>query len=120
MVVLLMGITLHAKSGAISFDADKLLLDLRQTDWEYLAKDPQWTNKVGFGRSDADMKRDAESAKSECEIVCQAEGWKSIRVGRRWENMSHPELNDKVTWLRLKFHVPAGMKGYRLGFFFGS
>ncbi|OGV64797.1 MAG: hypothetical protein A2283_04030 [Lentisphaerae bacterium RIFOXYA12_FULL_48_11] len=122
VLLLMCCITLHSKaaddSGAVSFGNDKLLMDLRQTDWEYLEKDPSWTNKVaGFGRSAADMKRDAESAKVECETVSKAEGWKPIRVGRRWENLGHPELNDKVTWLKLKFHVPAEMKSYRLGFF---
>lgn len=104
-------------SGMIEFGADKLLVDLRQTDWEYLARDPQWTGKVGFSRSAADMQRDAERAKTECEAVSKADGWKPIRVGRRWEPMGHPELNDKITWLRLRFYVPAELKGYRLGFF---
>ena len=105
-----------SESGVV-FSADKLLVDLRQGDWECLARDAQWTTKVGFGRSTADMARDAERAKTECEAVSKAEGWKPIRVGRRWEPLGHPELNDKVTWLRLRFRVPAKLKGYRLGFF---
>ncbi|MDD4870616.1 MAG: hypothetical protein PHR77_08645 [Kiritimatiellae bacterium] len=123
MVVLLVNVIafcIEAAGGSeiLQFGNDKLMLDLRQTDWEYLDKDPQWTNKVaGFGRSAADMKRDAESAKSEYETVSKAEGWKPIRVGYRWEKMGHPELNDKVTWLRLKFNIPAALKGYQMGFF---
>ena len=101
-------------SGVIEFSTDRLLVDLRQSDWEYLARDAQWTTKVGFGRSEADMMRDAERAKTECEAVSQAEGWKPIQVGRRWEPLGHPELNDKITWLRLRFRVPDGMKDYRL------
>ncbi|MFA5190278.1 MAG: hypothetical protein WC740_06105 [Verrucomicrobiia bacterium] len=117
---LALSVGLQTASGSepgVVFDADKLLVDLRQTDWEYLAKDAQWTTKVGFGRSAADMVRDAERAKTECEAVNQATGWKSIRIGRRWEPLGHPELNDKITWLRLKFQAPAELKGYRLGFF---
>ncbi len=108
---------LPAGAGVVSFGGDRLLVDLRQTDWEYLARDSQWTSKVGFGRSDADMKRDAERAKTEYEAISSSDGWKPIRVGRRWEAMGHPELNDRIAWLRLRFHVPAGLKGYRLGFF---
>ncbi|MBI5684897.1 MAG: hypothetical protein HZC54_07440 [Verrucomicrobia bacterium] len=108
---------LSTEASVVEFAADKLLVDLRQADWEYLAKDAQWTTKVGFGRSDADMKRDAERAKTECEAVSREEGWKPIRVGRRWEPLGHPELNDKITWLRLRFRVPVEMKGDRLGFF---
>ena len=108
---------LPAEANEVEFGTDKLLVDLRQNDWEYLARDAQWTTKVGFDRSEADMKRDAERAKTECEAVSQAEGWKPIRVGRRWEPLGHPELNDRITWLRLRFRVPAELKGYRLGFF---
>ncbi|MBM3892513.1 MAG: hypothetical protein FJ388_25630, partial [Verrucomicrobia bacterium] len=104
-------------AASVEFAADKLLVDLRQAPWECLAKDAQWTTKVGFGRSDADMKKDAERAKTECEAVSREEGWKPIRVGCRWEPLGHPELNDKITWLRLRFRVPAELKGYRLGFF---
>ncbi|MCX6909902.1 MAG: hypothetical protein NTY01_17920, partial [Verrucomicrobia bacterium] len=104
-------------SGVIEFGTDKLLVDVRQAPWEHLARDAQWTTKVGFGRSEADMKRDAERAKTECEAVSQAEGWKPIQVGRRWEPLGHPELNDKITWLRLRFRVPEELRGYRLGFF---
>jgi len=39
-----------------------------------------------------------------------AERWKPIRVGCRWENMGHPELNDRITWLRLRFRVPADVE----------
>jgi len=105
------------ETAAVEFGTDKLLVDLRQVDWEYLARDAQWTTKVGFGRSEADMKRDAERAKTECEAISLTEGWKPIRVGRRWEPLGHPELNDRITWLRLRFHVPSELKGYRLGFF---
>lgn len=115
--VALAAATFASDSGVIEFSADKLLLDVRQAPWEYLARDAQWTTKVGFGRSTADMARDAERAKTECEVVSNAEGWKPINVGRRWEPLGHPELNDKITWLRLRFRVPAAMKGYRLGFF---
>lgn len=115
--VLIASAALASGSPAIEFSSDKLLVDLRRVDWEYLARDAQWTTKVGFGRSEADMKRDAERAKTEGAAISEAEGWKPIRVGRRWEPLGHPELNDKITWLRLRFRVPAELKGYRLGFF---
>jgi hypothetical protein len=105
------------EASVVEFAADRLLVDLRQVDWEHLAKDAQWTTKVGFGRSEADMKKDAERAKTECEAINREERWKPIRVGRRWEPLGHPELNDKITWLRLRFRVPAELRGYRLGFF---
>lgn len=102
---------------AIVFGGDQLTVDLGQADWDYLAEKPQWSALAGFGRSAADMDRDAERAKAEAEVVSRAEGWKPIRVGRRWESMGHPELNDHVTWLRLKVRVPESLKGSRFGFF---
>jgi len=104
-------------ADGVRIGADKVLVDLRDAPWEYLAKEPRWTTKVGFGRGEADMKGDAERAKTEHEAIGKAERWKPIRVGRRWESMGHAELNDRVTWLRLRFHVPAEWKGQRLGFF---
>jgi hypothetical protein len=101
----------------VQMPGDRLLVDLRQADWEYLSQDPQWATRAGFGRSDAELKRDAERAKTQYAAVLQADGWKPIRVGFRWERMGHAEMNDKVTWLRLRFQVPAALKGYRLGFF---
>jgi hypothetical protein len=106
-----------ADPAPVRFGNDQILVDLRQTSWEYLVRDPQWTSKVGFGRGEAEMKRDADRAKAEYEAVRQAKGWQSIRVGRRWEKQGHAEMNDKVVWLRLDFQVPAELKGYRLGFF---
>lgn len=114
---LLLAALIARGSDAIEFGADALLVDVRGAPWEHLAKDAAWASGVGFGRSDADMRRDAERAKTECGAIDQEGGWKPIQVGRRWENIGHPELNDKVTWLRLRFRVPAELRGYRLGFF---
>ena len=44
---------LPAEANVVEFGTDKLLVDLRQNDWEYLARDAQWTTKVGFDRSEA-------------------------------------------------------------------
>ena len=106
-----------AGQPAVRLQADQMLVDLRQAGWEYVARKPLWTANAGFGRSAADINRDTDRAKTECAEVSQADGWKPIHVGRRWESMGHAELNDQVTWLRLRFHVPADLKGYRLGFF---
>lgn len=102
---------------AVVFDSAKMLLELGQADWEYVAEKPQWSTSAGFGRSGADMDRDAERAKQEVAAVGRSEGWKPIRVGRRWEKVGHPELNDQVTWLRLKFRLPDAKPGERIGFF---
>jgi len=122
-VLLLAGVWLCAMGGVtaaepvVKFSGDRLLVDLRPIDWEYLAADPQWAKRAGFGRSPAELARDAERAKADYAATIQAGGWQSIRVGRRWEPMGHTELNDKTVWLRLPFQVPESMKGYRLGFF---
>lgn len=106
-----------AEPAAVPFGADRLLVDLRQADWEYLAREPQWSTRASFGRSTAELNRDAERAKTEYPTVLAADGWRPIRLGRRWDNIGHPELNDKITWLRLRVAIPAALKGYRLGFF---
>jgi hypothetical protein len=103
--------------AAVPFGADRLLVDLRPVDWEYLVREPQWSSRASFSRGDAELRRDAERAKGECQAVLAAEGWQPIRVGRRWDNIGHPELNDKITWLRLRVQIPAELQGYRLGFF---
>jgi len=102
---------------ALPFPSDHLLLDLRAVDWEYLARGMPWPTRVGFGRSEKELAADAQQAPAEYEAALQTPGWQPIRLGRRWENLGHAELNDQVTWLRLRFHVPAELRGYRLGFF---
>ncbi len=107
----------EASAPVVRLEPGKPLVELTGEVWEYLASDPQWAAGAGFSRSGAELKRDAERALAEYPAVSQAEGWKPTRVGLRWENLSHPELNDKATWLRLTFQVPDEMRGYRLGLF---
>ena len=104
-----------AERGA--FGEDRLLVDLRAVDWEYVVPQPVAVSAVGFSRSEQWLKLDSERAPSDYAAAMETQGWKTIRVGRRWENLGHAELNDQVTWLRLRFQVPASMRGYRLGFF---
>lgn len=106
-----------ADARVMQFGGDDVLVDIRSAPWECLAKDAHWSSRAGFGRGDADMRRDAELAKGEADAVAREDGWKPIRVGLRWERMGHPELNDGITWLRLRFGVPSALKGYRFGFF---
>lgn len=100
----------------ISFESDSMLVDLRQADWQYLVAEPEW-DTVKFRYNADNLKRDEQFAKAGYQSAIQAEGWKPIQLGRRWDNMGHAELNNKVTWLRLKFRVPAEMQGYKIGFF---
>lgn len=102
---------------ALRFDSDEYLVDVSGEVWEYLPSDSSWAPGAGFGRSAAQLKSDADRAVAESEAIGEAKGWKTIGVGRRWENLGHPELNDKATWLRLRFQVPDAMRGCRLGFF---
>jgi len=104
-----------AEPGAARFDADRLLVDLRQAPWEYLVGQRLGPQAAGFARPSP---RDAEQAKSDYAAICQRTDWKKpIGLGRRWEPMGHPELNDQIVWLRLRFLVPTELRAYRLGFF---
>lgn len=114
---LLLAASIALCADVVTFPPDAAICDIRQGPWEHLATDAHWASRAGFGRSEADMRRDAELAKTEIGPVAQESGWKPIQIGRRWEKMGHPELNDRVTWLRLRFRVSDEIKGYRLGFF---
>lgn len=103
-----------AKSAVLSFGADKLIVDVHQAPWEYVVGQRKGPQAYGFVQA---SKRDAELARSEYAAVSQTTGWKPIRVGRRWEPLGHPELNNQIVWLRLKLQIPAELKGYRVGFF---
>jgi hypothetical protein len=103
--------------AVVRLNDDKPLIDLTGEVWEYIVSDSTWASGAGFGRSAAQLQSDAHRALAESQAIGEAKGWKPIRVGRRWENLGHPELNDKATWLRLRFQVPETMRGYRLGFF---
>lgn len=103
-------------SPIVSFDRGRLLADLRTTDWEYLAQEPQGQAKTGWLNLAA-MKRDAERAKADYAGIARMEGWKPIRVGHRFETIGHAELNDQITWLRIAFQAPEQMQGERIGLF---
>lgn len=106
-------------SGAAraEFPADKLLMDVRQAGWQCLVRPSDLPTARGFSPTEGELRRDAEAAPAQYPAAAQADGWEPIRLGFRWEKMGHPELNDKVVWLRFTFHVPAEMKGQRFGFF---
>ncbi len=40
-----------------------------------------------------------------------------LEVGRRWENVGHPEFNGKTVVHQLEFTVPESLQGRRIGFF---
>jgi hypothetical protein len=73
------------------------LLDLTKLSWLYVAREPN-------------MKLTYAGIKN-------SEDWKSIGVGKRWENVGHPELKDKTVWVKLFFEVPVDQRNYQLGFF---
>jgi hypothetical protein len=104
-------------SGCVTLGDEQLLVDLRAVAWEYVVPQPVAATAAGFGRSEKWLKLDSEQAPLEYAAAMATQGWQTIRVGQRWENMGHAELNDQVTWLRLRFRVPASVRGYRLGFF---
>lgn len=60
---------------------------------------------------------DTIESKSDYKKVIEEKSWIPIHVGRRWDVMGYPELNDADTWLRLKFFVPKELKDYQFGFF---
>ena len=101
----------------VGWGQDQCLVDLTGQVWEYLPDEASWAPGAGFSRNAAELKKDADRAVAESKAVDRADGWQPIRVGLRWDNLGHPELNDKAVWLRLRFHVPAALRGYRLGFF---
>lgn len=101
----------------VRLDDAKPLVDLTGEVWEYVVSDSQWASGVGYGVGADRLKSDADRAMAEFRAIDQVKGWKPIRVGRRWESLGHAELNDRATWLRLRFQVPETMRGCRLGFF---
>ena len=100
------------EKGSMQFDNNKLLIDVRQANWEYLVM-----NETDAKSDMFEMKKDSADLTVQYKIITQTKKWNSIHVGHRWESMGYPDLNDKAVWLRLKFIVPAEMKGYQFGFF---
>lgn len=81
----------------VALNKDSSTVDLTKVEWSYQAT--------------------ALEQKATYESVIQLDGWKPIGVGKRWEFLGHPELEDKTVWVKLNFHAPAELKNDRIGFF---
>ncbi|GEM_PF-1732612 len=100
------------ENGVTNFTGNLLFVDVRDADWDYIVSG---NGEIKTGMYD--LSKNAGDPASEYETIKNIKRWKKIHVGRRWESMGLPDLNDKTVWLRLKFFVPEDMKDYRFGFF---
>lgn len=99
-------------NGVTRFTAGQLLIDIRDAGWEYFAQPVQQTATSMYG-----MGKTTEDILSEYRNIQGQKKWARINVGKRWESMGMPQLNNRPVWLRLKFTIPADMNNYRVGFF---
>ncbi|MCE5347369.1 MAG: DUF5060 domain-containing protein [Bacteroidales bacterium] len=100
----------------IQFDNNQLLIDIRQANWECCVLKNE--DKSGPNNMYSSGKKvDLDIVKAEYENTVKVKKWKPVHVGRRWETMGYPDLNNKEVWLHLKFYVSSEMKGYKFGFF---
>jgi len=100
------------KKEIIRFNNDQLLIDIREAGWEYFAQAAGEAATSMYG-----MKKTSEDIIAEYMNILGQKNWSGINVGKRWESMGMPELNNRPVWLRLSFLVPAEMKDFRVGFF---
>ncbi len=91
----------------------QILTDVRHASWEYYSEKKYQSGSM-YQQSDVS---DTIESKAGYKKVMKQSSWNTIHVGRRWEVMGYPELNDTETWLRLKFFVPKELKDYQFGFF---
>lgn len=73
------------------------VVDLTKNKWDFVAYEP--------------------GIKTDYKEVSSRKDWKTIKVGKRWEFLDHPELKDKTVWVKLFFDAPLQLKNYQLGFF---
>lgn len=98
----------------VYLDEKRVLTDIRQAPWEYFAIPPEKT-PASYGMYY--IKKDSSDINEEYQVVLNKSKWRTIEVGKRWELMGHPELNDSKVWLKLKVFVPKEMQGRQIGFF---
>lgn len=106
--------TYKQDKNTICLNKNNLLVDVRQAPWEYYAIKPE-KNPPAFGMYY--IKKDSSDINEEYKAIFEKKKWRPIEVGKRWEIMGYPQLNDCKVWLKLKFYVPKEMEGRRLGFF---
>lgn len=82
-------------SGAVDLSPSAPYLDIRNADWEYAP-----------ASSGAPPRTEAASA-----------AWKSVRMGKRWDELGYPAMKFQPVWARLRFGVPAALAGRKIGFF---
>ena len=93
----------------------QVITDVRQADWEYYSmKKGKYETGSMYQQREV---TDTIESKTDYKKVIEEKSWNPIHVGRRWDVMGYPELNDADTWLRLKFFVPKELKDYQFGFF---
>ena len=96
-------------------DKNQVITDIRYADWQYFSvKKDEYQNGYMFQAPDVS---DTIKSKADYKVVMKENSWKKIHLGRRWDVMGNPELNNTETWLRLKFFVPKDLKDYQFGFF---
>lgn len=99
----------------IQLTSTQVITDVRQADWEYYSmKKGKYETGSMYQQREV---TDTIESKSNYKKVIEEKSWNPIHVGRRWDVMGYPELNDADTWLRLKFFVPKELKDYQFGFF---
>ena len=101
------------KAKVVVLSEKELLTDVSKYTWEYY--DISLEDDSSFGMYH--VRTDTADVSKGYAAVSSQKKWKSIRVGKRWEELGYPQLNNKRVWLRLKFFVPDKIKGRKLGFF---
>lgn len=102
--------------GILKFGDNQILTDIRKAGWEYFVAGDGGRSSAG-SMFQSGTEPDLNKIKAEMESVMPLKTWKPIHLGRRWDIMGYPDLNDKDVWVRIRFFVPMEMKDYKLGFF---